>query len=101
MGIIIDSKEELIAFMTKYHDRLTPEQYRSILSGYYSVTIWGKPYSLKRTLYCIDKHEEHLANGENPENFHTGFLDFVMQRDLTYYPIWSENMELEPDYKYY
>ena len=101
MGIIIDSKEELIAFMTKYHDRLTPEQYRSILSGYYNVTIWGKS-SLKRTLYCIEKHEQHLANGENPQNFHTGFLDFQMNRDIIYLPIWSEDMEqTEPEYKYY
>lgn len=100
MEVTIENKEQLIAFLTSHYDNLTPEQYRSIVSGYYGCVIWGKP-SLKRTLYCIEKHEQHLANGDNPTNFHTGFLDFIMNRDIIYLPIWSECMELEPDYKYY
>jgi hypothetical protein len=87
--MIISSKEQLIDFLVKHYDKITSEQFRSIISGYYGgITILGKP-TLERCLECIEIHEEHLDNSENPTNFHTGHLDFKMNRDWINLPIWK------------
>jgi hypothetical protein len=88
LEMTIGSKEQLMAFLVEHYDKISPEQFRSIVGTYYGITILGKP-SLERCLECIEIHEKHLENGDNPTNFHTGYLDFKMNRDWLNLPIWK------------